>query len=160
MLFWYKAFVHQKLKLIDFLIDVLIVNRYEYYERLTNFDVRVGVSTDNLQNPTCHDRVGTVGQGQFLNVQCDPPIPGRYVSVQMFGEGILTLCEVFVYSRVGEWIYLYIFILSYFFIFFMHCAIIREFYLFQFFLIFTRKQNWTQCFSHCIKRKDDFTSVC
>ena len=81
---------------------MLIVNRYEYYERLTNFDVRVGVSTDNLQNPTCHDRVGTVGQGQFLNVQCDPPIPGRYVSVQMFGEGYLTLCEVFVYSRVGE----------------------------------------------------------
>ena len=85
-----------------YLVDVLIVNRYEHYERLNNFDVRVGVSTDNLQNPTCHDRVGTVGQGQFLSVQCDPPIPGRYVSVQMFGEGYLTLCEVFVYSRVGE----------------------------------------------------------
>ena len=81
---------------------MLIVNRYEYHERLTNFDVRIGVNTDNLQNPTCHDRVGTVGQGQLLNVQCNPPIPGRYVSVQMFGEGILTLCEVFVYSRVGE----------------------------------------------------------
>ncbi|KAL9979348.1 hypothetical protein ACROYT_G016999 [Oculina patagonica] len=85
--------------------DVLIVNRYEYHERLTNFEVRIGVNTDNLQNPTCHDRVGTVGQGQFLTVQCDPPIPGRYVSVQMFGEGILTLCEVFVYSRVGEFVY-------------------------------------------------------
>ena len=84
------------------LADVLIVNRYEYHERLTNFEVRVGINTDNLQNPTCHDRVGTVGQGQFLTVQCDPPIPGRYVSIQMFGEGILTLCEVFVYSRVGE----------------------------------------------------------
>ena len=82
--------------------DVLIVNRYENHKRLTNFEVRVGINTDNLQNPTCHDRVGTVGQGQFLIVQCDPPIPGRYVSVQMFGEGILSLCEVSVYSRVGE----------------------------------------------------------
>ena len=80
----------------------MIVNRHNYFERLTNFDVRIGVNKDNLQNPTCHDRVRTVGQGQALRVQCDPPIPGRYVSVQMFGEGILTLCEVTVYSRVGK----------------------------------------------------------
>lgn len=81
--------------------DVMIVNRYNHFERLKNFDVRVGVNKDNLQNPTCHDRVRTVGQGEALRVQCDPPIPGRYVSVQMFGEGILTMCEVTVYSRVG-----------------------------------------------------------
>ena len=80
----------------------MIVNRHNYFARLNNFDVRVGINKDNLQNPTCHDRVRTVGQGQALRVQCDPPIPGRYVSVQMFGEGILTLCEVTVYSRVGE----------------------------------------------------------
>ena len=80
----------------------MIVNRHNYFERLKNFDVRVGVNKDNLQNPTCHDRVRTVGQGQALRVQCDPPIPGRYVSVQMFGEGILSMCEVTVYSRVGK----------------------------------------------------------
>ncbi len=85
-----------------FLPDVMIVNRHNYFDRLKNFDVRVGVNKDNLQNPTCHDRVRTVGQGQALRVQCDPPIPGRYVSVQMFGEGILTMCEVTVYSRVGK----------------------------------------------------------
>lgn len=79
----------------------MIVNRYNNFERLTNFDVKVGVSKNNTENPTCHDRVGTVGKGQALRVQCDPPIPGRYVSVQMFGEGILSLCEVAVYSRVG-----------------------------------------------------------
>lgn len=82
----------------------MIVNRFNYFDRLRNFDVRVGVSTNNLQNPTCFDRVRTVGQGQALKLQCDPPIPGRYVSVQMFGQGILTLCEVAVYSRVGEWL--------------------------------------------------------
>ncbi|KAJ7381185.1 hypothetical protein OS493_004785 [Desmophyllum pertusum] len=81
--------------------DVMIVNRYYYFERLANFEVRVGVNKDNFYNPTCHDRVRTVGQGQALRVQCDPPIPGRYVSVQMFGEGILSMCEVTVYSRVG-----------------------------------------------------------
>ena len=80
----------------------MIVNRHDYFERLRNFDVRIGASKENLQNPTCHDRVRTVGQGQALRVQCDPPIPGRYVSVQMFGEGILAMCEVTVYSRTGE----------------------------------------------------------
>ena len=79
----------------------MIVNRYYDFEKLTNFDVRVGVNKDNLQNPTCSDRVRTVGQGQALRLQCDPPIPGRYVSVQMFGEGELSMCEVTVYSRVG-----------------------------------------------------------
>ena len=80
----------------------MVLNRFEYSERLTNFDVRVGVSKNNLENPSCGDRLRTAGQGQTVRVQCDPPIPGRYVSVQLFGEGILTLCEVAVYSRVGE----------------------------------------------------------
>ncbi|XP_068674496.1 signal peptide, CUB and EGF-like domain-containing protein 1 [Montipora foliosa] len=79
----------------------MVVNRHDYFERLRNFDVRIGASKENLHNPTCHDRVRTVGQGQALRVQCDPPIPGRYVSVQMFGEGILAMCEVTVYSRIG-----------------------------------------------------------
>ena len=82
--------------------DVTIINRFNHYKRLKNFDVRIGINTDNLQNPTCSDRVRSVGQGSALQLSCDPPIPGRYVSVQMFGEGILTMCEVMVYSRVGE----------------------------------------------------------
>ena len=84
--------------------DVKIINRFDYYERLKNFEVRIGVNTDNLQNPTCSDRVTSVGQGAALSLSCDPPIPGRYVSVQMFGEGILTMCEVMVYSRVGKYL--------------------------------------------------------
>ena len=83
--------------------DVLIVNRVNNWKRLANFDVRVGVDADQMKNPTCFDRVRTVGQGQAIKLQCNPPIPGRYVSVQMFGKGTLTLCEVSVYSRVGEW---------------------------------------------------------
>ncbi|XP_015763294.1 PREDICTED: neurogenic locus notch homolog protein 1-like [Acropora digitifera] len=82
--------------------DVTIINRFDHYERLKNFDVRIGVNTNNLLNPTCSDRVTSVGQGAALQLQCDPPIPGRYVSVQMFGQGILSMCEVMVYSRVGS----------------------------------------------------------
>ena len=82
--------------------DVQIINRFDYYERLKNFEVRIGVNTNNALNPTCSDRVTSVGQGAALSLSCDPPIPGRYVSVQMFGEGILTMCEVMVYSRVGK----------------------------------------------------------
>ena len=78
------------------------MNRFNNWKRLSNFDVRVGVNKNNLQNPTCFDRVRTVGQGQAIRLQCDPPIPGRYVSVQMFQQGYLTLCEVAVYSRVGS----------------------------------------------------------
>jgi hypothetical protein len=39
-----------------------------------------------------------------VRVQCKPPLPGRYVRVQMFGRGILTMCEVLVYSRLGEFL--------------------------------------------------------
>ncbi|XP_048580608.1 uncharacterized protein LOC5507741 isoform X2 [Nematostella vectensis] len=81
--------------------DVLIVNRYNNFERLKNFDVRVGIHQDQSLNPTCNDRVRTVGQGQALRVQCNPPIPGRHIAIQMIGKGILTLCEVSVYSRTA-----------------------------------------------------------
>nr|XP_058970077.1 uncharacterized protein LOC131796502 [Pocillopora verrucosa] len=82
--------------------DVMIVNRHGSYQRLKNFDVKVGISKNNKENPTCHDRVRYVDQAQALRVQCDPPIPGRYVSVQMYQYEYLTLCEVAVYSRVGS----------------------------------------------------------
>ena len=87
---------------VFFLSDVIVINRYHYYERLKNFEVRVGINANNLENPTCHDRVRAADQGSSVNIMCNPPIPGRYVSVQMFGNGILTLCEVMVQSRVGE----------------------------------------------------------
>ncbi|KAK3707600.1 hypothetical protein QZH41_017862 [Actinostola sp. cb2023] len=81
--------------------DVLIVNRYDKFERLKNFEVKVGVHSNQALNPTCNDRIVVVGQGQALRVQCNPPIPGRYVAVQMYGRGILTMCEVAVYSRLA-----------------------------------------------------------
>ena len=87
---------------IHLISDVLLVNQHNNYERLTNVEVRVGKDTNQLNNPTCYDRMRTVGQSQAVILQCVPPIPGRYVAVQMFGDGILTLCEVSVYSRIGK----------------------------------------------------------
>ena len=86
-----------------FLLDVTIINRARYGDRLKNFDVRIGNDKDNYRNnPTCHDRVGQASDNEAVRVQCKPPLPGRYVRVQMFGKGILTMCEVLVYSRLGE----------------------------------------------------------
>ena len=83
--------------------DVTILNRAQHGDRLKNFDVRIGNDKHNYQsNPTCHDRVGQARDNEAVRVQCKPPLPGRYVRVQMFGRGILTMCEVLVYSRLGE----------------------------------------------------------
>ena len=80
-----------------------IVNRANHGDRLKNFDVRIGMDRDDYRNnPTCFDRVSSVPPNQAWPIQCIPPVPGRYVRVQMFGTGILTMCEVLVYSRLGK----------------------------------------------------------
>ncbi len=84
-------------------LDVTILNRAKNGDRLNNFDVRIGNDKhDYRNNPTCHDRVGKARDNEAVRVQCKPPLPGRYVRVQMFSRGILTMCEVLVYSRLGE----------------------------------------------------------
>ena len=86
-----------------FFSDVTILNRATKGERLSNIEVRIGNDKNNYNNnPTCHDRVGTATSNEAVRVQCKPPLPGRYARVQMFGTGILSMCEVLVYSRLGE----------------------------------------------------------
>ena len=83
--------------------DVAILNRAKYGERLKNYEVRVGNDkSDYSKNPTCFDRLGEAANNQVIVVHCRPPLPGRYVRVQMFGKGILTLCEVLVFARMGK----------------------------------------------------------
>ena len=57
------------------------------------------------RNPVCHDRVRHAGDGEAVRLQCDPPIPGRFVGIQMYGKGILSMCEVVVASRLGIFIF-------------------------------------------------------
>ena len=84
-------------------LDVIILNRARDGNRLRNFDVRIGNHKQNYQNnPTCYDRVTEVPNNEAARLQCLPPLPGRYVRVQMFGKGILTMCEVLVYASLGK----------------------------------------------------------
>ena len=90
---------------VSLFIDITVINRGEYGDRFKNVEVRVGNLLGQFgKNPICHDRVKQAQNGEAVRLQCNPPIPGRYVSVQMIGQGILTVCEVIVNSRVGKWI--------------------------------------------------------
>lgn len=83
--------------------DVTIINRGEHGDRFKNIQVHIGKNEGNhKRNPVCHDRVRHAGDGEAVRLQCNPPVPGRYVAVQMYGRGILTMCEVIVNSRIGE----------------------------------------------------------
>ncbi|CAH1274526.1 FGFR3 [Branchiostoma lanceolatum] len=83
------------------LADVYTVSRVSVLikEERENFTVRVGPNENFIQNDQCGQTyTATLITGQIFLVHCDPPIPGRYVSVQMMGtEARLTLCEVEVY---------------------------------------------------------------
>ncbi|XP_078619233.1 pentraxin fusion protein-like [Branchiostoma floridae x Branchiostoma japonicum] len=69
-------------------------------ERLRNFMVRVGPDEDFLQNDQCGETyTDTPTNGQTVTVHCNPPMAGRYVSIQLVGRAdVLTLCEVEVYE--------------------------------------------------------------
>ncbi|XP_035689154.1 macrophage mannose receptor 1-like [Branchiostoma floridae] len=84
--------------------QISILNRGDCCgERLKNFMVRVGPNEDFAQNDQCGEMyTGTPEDGQTIVVYCSPPIPGRYVSVQLMGrEDNLSLCEVEVYAETG-----------------------------------------------------------
>lgn len=66
--------------------------------------MHVGASLVVRRNPVCHDRVRQAHDGEAVRLQCDPPIPGQFVGIQMFGKGVLSVCEVIVASRLGTYI--------------------------------------------------------
>uniref|UniRef100_A0A7M5WWB1 Hemicentin-1 n=2 Tax=Clytia hemisphaerica TaxID=252671 RepID=A0A7M5WWB1_9CNID len=81
--------------------DITIMNRGEHGERFNNVQVHVGQYLDIKSNPVCHERIVSSKDGEVIRLSCDPPIPGRFLSVQMYGKGILSMCEVVVASRLG-----------------------------------------------------------
>ncbi|XP_032231154.2 uncharacterized protein LOC116614356 [Nematostella vectensis] len=68
-------------------------------EALSNFEIRVGMSAEFKTNPMCGARVISTHVGELWTSQCTPPLPGQYVSVQMYGNVYLSLCEVAVFAR-------------------------------------------------------------
>ncbi|XP_066269276.1 uncharacterized protein [Branchiostoma lanceolatum] len=69
-------------------------------ERLQNFMVRVGLDSDFEENEQCGETYTAVPlDGQTIVRTCDPPIFGRYVSVQIVERiSTLSICEVEVYA--------------------------------------------------------------
>eukprot|EP00798_Chlamydomonas_sp_ICE-L_P004587 gene4587-14772_t len=66
-------------------------------DRLHTIEVRVGNSAYPHENSLCYANAGVLRDG--LNyIKCGGPVAGRYFSVQIMGEGNLTLCEVEVYQ--------------------------------------------------------------
>ena len=84
---------------------VRLTNRIEAYDRLFNFEIRVGFDgTDFSQNSLCYYMPGIVGMGAIEDFPCVIPIPGRYLTIQRLiplgpsGNSVLTLCEVQVFQ--------------------------------------------------------------
>ena len=86
----------------SYISDVTIINRGEHGERFNNIQVHVGPHLDNKRNPVCHERIQSSKDGDIIRLMCNPPIPGQFVSLQMYGKGILSMCEVVVASRLGK----------------------------------------------------------
>ena len=82
---------------------VVIYNRADAVgSRLSNFDVTV--STDNM-DPTlstdstlCYYFAEASTDGATETINCDQPVTGRYVTIQLRGGPNLSLCEVQVYQ--------------------------------------------------------------
>ena len=81
-----------------------IINRGEHGYRFKNIQVHIGQHLDIKRNPVCHERIRQASDGDAIRLTCDPPIPGQFVGLQMYGKGILSMCEVVVASRLGEFL--------------------------------------------------------
>lgn len=51
----------------------------------------------------CGARLREIQNGEVWTSQCWPYIAGQYVSVQKIGTGRLSMCEVAVFARLGEY---------------------------------------------------------
>ena len=70
-------------------------------ERLSNFNIAVGDSFDPLNKDSfdpstftqCAHISGQLGAGETRTIQCNQPVRGRYVSVNLNQRNPLTICE-------------------------------------------------------------------
>ncbi|XP_064643968.1 uncharacterized protein LOC135497905 [Lineus longissimus] len=71
-------------------------------DRLSNFEVRIGNSPNLNWNPVCKYHASSVPGGKYgmINIKCDSPLSGQYISIQRRQRGILTVCEVNVFQDI------------------------------------------------------------
>ncbi|XP_078670984.1 uncharacterized protein LOC144911074 isoform X2 [Branchiostoma floridae x Branchiostoma belcheri] len=86
---------------------VRLLNRRDSVgNRLEEFQVRVGEDSDISKNSVCGRTTNQLDhppEDRSITVDCDQPIIGRYVSVQLIGRtNILTLSEVEVFVAQGK----------------------------------------------------------
>jgi len=83
-------------------IDTIhIINRPERFNRLKKFEVRIGDSQDHSKNPLCYERKTAPrlrNEGSMLAIHCQKVMSGKYISIQIKGEGILNICEVYAFQ--------------------------------------------------------------
>ncbi len=92
-------------------VDVAMVrigNRENVYERLSNFEIRIGMDSTNFsQNALCFNMSEIAPTGVMTNFQCLNVIRGRYVSIQRYfpydihGK-YLQICEVQVIPKIPD----------------------------------------------------------
>ena len=81
---------------------IVIFNRLGSFQKLNNFNVSVGNSSDITQHSICHFYNGTVASSENVTIECDRSMTGRYVSIQRTNSdsgGYLHLCEVQVFAE-------------------------------------------------------------
>ncbi|XP_002732335.1 uncharacterized protein LOC100366648 [Saccoglossus kowalevskii] len=77
--------------------EVVITNRKDCCDfRIADGEVRAGLSTVISENTRCGTRVTQAESTQTtLTFVCDPPVNGRYVSLQLMGRsGVMNFCEM------------------------------------------------------------------
>ena len=75
-------------------------------DRLVDTIVKVGTESDIALQTTCGSPITSAGPGATVNVQCDPPICGRYVTIVAglgVNQGVLTMCEVYMFTGVCDY---------------------------------------------------------
>uniref|UniRef100_A0A6P8I6N2 protein-tyrosine-phosphatase n=1 Tax=Actinia tenebrosa TaxID=6105 RepID=A0A6P8I6N2_ACTTE len=83
--------------------EVFIVNRKNHHERLHDFLILIGGSSSNggKSNPVCNSVKGPLPSGIGTSIYCHQSMMGRFLTITFDNHvGILTLCEVEVYTEV------------------------------------------------------------
>ncbi|XP_031564212.1 fucolectin-7-like [Actinia tenebrosa] len=82
--------------------EVFIVNRDTNSERLHDFLILIGGSSSNggKSNPVCNSVKGPLPSGIGTSIYCHQSMMGRFLTITFDNHGgILTLCEVEVYTK-------------------------------------------------------------
>uniref|UniRef100_A0ABM0MTL4 Pentraxin fusion protein-like n=1 Tax=Saccoglossus kowalevskii TaxID=10224 RepID=A0ABM0MTL4_SACKO len=85
--------------------EVIVTNRLDCCEtRILNAEIRVGLSDDISVNSQCGEKITSSQTSQAnIHIQCNSPIVGRYVSMQLVDRSdLLNFCEMQVMAEGSQ----------------------------------------------------------